>query len=112
MKPLELKARIVHLLTDRLARMGMSESDLSDDMDLVRSGLLDSLAFIDLITALEKEAGKELDQMRLWTVRMPPRSADLRPCSSESGRAYRIAHRARHGRSISDSCGIVGGTDV
>ena len=61
MKPLELKARIVHLLTDRLARIGMSESDLSDDMDLVRSGLLDSLAFIDLITALEKEAGKELD---------------------------------------------------
>ena len=61
MAPHELRANIVQLLTDRLARMGMSENDLTEDLDLVRSGLLDSLAFIDLITALEKLAGKELD---------------------------------------------------
>ena len=61
MTPHELRSNIVQILTERVARMGMSPSDLTDDLDLVRSGLLDSLAFIDLVTALEKVAGIELD---------------------------------------------------
>lgn len=48
-------------LTDRLVRLGMAPDDLTDDLDLVRSGLLDSLAFIDLVAALEGATGRQVD---------------------------------------------------
>ena len=39
----------------------MSTSELTDDLDLLRSGLLDSLGFVDLVVDLEKRTGKEVD---------------------------------------------------
>lgn len=49
-----------HLLP-RAQRLGLSARDLSPDLDLVRSGLLDSLGFVDLIADLERELGVQVD---------------------------------------------------
>ncbi|MDX9749532.1 MAG: acyl carrier protein [Flavobacteriales bacterium] len=57
----ELTERVRTLLADRLVRIGMRADELDEDLDLVRSGLLDSLAFIDLVAALEQEAGRQVD---------------------------------------------------
>ena len=48
----------------RLVRLGLSPSDLTDDLDLVRSGVLDSLGFVDLIADLESATGKRVDLER------------------------------------------------
>jgi acyl carrier protein len=57
----ELRALVVQRLADRLRRLGLDESDLADDLDLVRSGVLDSLGFVDLITDLERTTGRTID---------------------------------------------------
>jgi acyl carrier protein len=59
-----LRSAIAQRLAQRLARLGLSSSDLTDDLDLVRSGVLDSLGFVDLIADLEKETGKRVDLER------------------------------------------------
>lgn len=56
-----LRSTIAERLTPRLARLGLSPSDLTDDLDLVRSGVLDSLGFVDLIADLENATGKQVD---------------------------------------------------
>lgn len=56
-----VQALIRQQLSDRLVRLGMAPGDLTDDLDLVRSGLLDSLAFIDLVAALENATGRQVD---------------------------------------------------
>lgn len=57
----ELHTLIVRHLADRLVRLGVLERELDKDFDLVRSGLLDSLGFIDLVAALEESTGKQVD---------------------------------------------------
>jgi len=57
----ELKAEIHAQLTTRLSRLGMKASEVDDELDLVRTGLLDSLGFIDLVAALEDVTGKQVD---------------------------------------------------
>ena len=56
-----VRSAIAHRLAQRLARLGLSPNDLTDDLDLVRSGVLDSLAFVDLIADLESTTGKRID---------------------------------------------------
>lgn len=56
-----VQALIRQQLSDHLVRLGMGPGDLTDDLDLVRSGLLDSLAFIDLVAALENATGRQVD---------------------------------------------------
>lgn len=56
-----LRAAIADRLTQRLARLGLTPDDLTDDLDLVRSGILDSLGFVDLIAGLEEHTGKQVD---------------------------------------------------
>ncbi len=57
----ELHAIIVKHLADRLVRLGIDDRELVKGFDLVRSGLLDSLGFIDLVVSLEKATGREVD---------------------------------------------------
>lgn len=57
----QLHALVRELLAGRLRMLGMGPSDLADDLDLVRSGLLDSLAFVDLLAALEQRTGRRID---------------------------------------------------
>ena len=47
----------------RAARLGMHADELNDELDLLRSGLLDSLGFVDLVVELEKRCGREVDLM-------------------------------------------------
>lgn len=61
MKNTELRALVAGRLSDRLRRLGLDESDLTNELDLVRSGVLDSLGFVDLITDLEHATGRTID---------------------------------------------------
>ncbi len=54
-------ALIIDRIRDRLIRLGMQESEVTADLDLVRSGVLDSLSFVDLIGDLESASGKQVD---------------------------------------------------
>lgn len=54
-------AMVEELLAGRLEALGVGRNDLTDDLDLVRSGLLDSLAFVDLLAALEQRTGRQID---------------------------------------------------
>ncbi len=56
-----VRSAITERLKQRLARLGLSPGDLTDDLDLVRSGVLDSLGFVDLIADLENATGKQVD---------------------------------------------------
>lgn len=57
----QLQGLILRHLADRMVRLGVHEGELVRGFDLVRSGLLDSLAFIDLVAALEQATGKQVD---------------------------------------------------
>lgn len=56
-----MKELIEARLSARLLRLGLSTDDLRDDLDLVRSGILDSLGFVDLIAELEQATSKQVD---------------------------------------------------
>ena len=57
----ELHGLIVEKLGARPARLGLRSSEITADLDLVRSGVLDSLGFVDLITELETVVGKQVE---------------------------------------------------
>jgi acyl carrier protein len=57
----ELLKRVRERLVARAERLGLRADELEGSLDLVRSGLLDSLGFVDLITDLEQEMGREVD---------------------------------------------------
>lgn len=61
MRDHELRAWLADRLKVRLGRLGMNEALLTDDLDLVRNGVLDSLGFVDLIADLETATGKQVD---------------------------------------------------
>lgn len=48
-------------LASRAGRLGLGIEELDGRFDLVRSGLLDSLGFVDLITEMEQVVGREVD---------------------------------------------------
>ena len=56
-----IKAMIIERIRERLARLGMEEREVTNDLDLVRSGVLDSLSFVDLIGELETASGRQVD---------------------------------------------------
>ncbi len=57
----QLNALMIEKLDGRLQRMGFGPDEVSADLDLVRTGVLDSLGFVDLITELEGIVGKQVD---------------------------------------------------
>ena len=57
----KIKDYILGLLNDRLLLFDIDRGELNDDFDLVKSGLLDSMAFIDLVAEAEEEFGVEID---------------------------------------------------
>jgi acyl carrier protein len=59
--PGTINAMILDRIRVRLGRLGMHEHEVTRDLDLVRSGLLDSLSFVDLITDLEVASGRQVD---------------------------------------------------
>ena len=61
MDKMQLRAMVQEKLASRSQRLGLDRTALGDDLDLVRSGLLDSLGFVDLITDLEIALGRQVE---------------------------------------------------
>ena len=60
--PDALRAFVRNYLVDRLASQGRVVSDeLSEDCDLLLSGVIDSLGLLELITAFQEHCGREID---------------------------------------------------
>ena len=57
----EVRDHILDTLSERLVLFDLKPSELNDSFDLVKSGLLDSMAFVDLVAGLEEEFNKEVD---------------------------------------------------
>jgi acyl carrier protein len=57
----EIRKQIIQLLKDKLQRLTIRDSELGDNFDLVKSGLLNSLEFVDLVASLEKSNQLEID---------------------------------------------------
>ena len=60
-KEIEIRNQVMALIRDKLARLSVKESELGYPFDLVKSGLLNSLEFVDLVASLEKENDREID---------------------------------------------------
>lgn len=58
---IEIRKQINELLGEKLARLAVRESELGGNFDLVKSGLLNSLEFVDLVASLEKLNEVEID---------------------------------------------------
>ncbi len=61
MKDKEIREFILELLNSKLLLFDIDRGSLKDDFDIVGSGLLDSMAFIDLIADLEDKFKLQID---------------------------------------------------
>jgi acyl carrier protein len=59
--PEAIRALLLRASAEGLALVGMAPEDVSDDFDLREAGVVDSLGFLELVTALEDQLGIELD---------------------------------------------------
>ena len=57
----DIRTSLMAALSTKLDRIGINPRDLGDDFDLVKSGLVNSLEFVDLVTRLEQEFHCEID---------------------------------------------------
>jgi len=57
----DIKHRLIDLLRPKLERFGVEEKELTPGFDLVKSGFVNSLEFVELVTRLEKHFSIELD---------------------------------------------------
>ena len=57
----ELRKQVMELLRDKLQRIGIRENELGTSFDLVKSGLLNSIEFVDMVASLEKIYFHEID---------------------------------------------------
>ena len=49
-------------IENKLTRLGIGAGELTGDFDLVKSGLLDSMAFVDLVVRIEKQYNIEVNK--------------------------------------------------
>ncbi len=61
----DVTALIVSLVRSMLAKQGVMGAIVRDDADLRSEGLIDSLGFVQLLTALELELGYPIDLAEL-----------------------------------------------
>ena len=57
----DIRKQVMQLLRDKLQRIGIRESELGESFDLVKSGLLNSLEFVDMVASMEKINLHEID---------------------------------------------------
>jgi len=60
-KDKEISEFIIFKLKEKLEQFGIDKSEIKNDFDLVQSGLLDSMSFVDLVTEMEKKFNIEID---------------------------------------------------
>jgi len=71
MTPTEVRTFISKYLAEKLKKQGRDlPSNFSDDSNILRVGLLDSLDFSELLTALSKYCGREIDFAELDAEKM------------------------------------------
>ncbi len=56
-----VRAQLIELLRPKLERFSINEKELTDGFDLVKSGFVNSMEFVELITGLEKHFHIEID---------------------------------------------------
>jgi acyl carrier protein len=56
-----IKEIILDMLAGKLNRLGVARKEISNGFDLVRSGLVSSVEYVDMIAGLEKETGVVVD---------------------------------------------------
>ena len=61
MNKTEISNFILDLISEKLAIFYISRGEVDDDFDLVKSGLLDSMSFIDLLAEIEEKFKLEID---------------------------------------------------
>jgi len=57
----EIRQSLMRQLDKKLNRVGIGENELNAGFDLVKSGLVNSLEFVELVASLEKEFKCEID---------------------------------------------------
>jgi acyl carrier protein len=57
----EVRKQVMELILGKLQRLSISENELGDSFDMVKSGLVNSLEFVDLVASLEKINHHEID---------------------------------------------------
>lgn len=57
----EIKNYIIENLKDKLEQFGINQNEIKKDFDFVQSGLLDSMAFVEMIAGMEQYFGVEID---------------------------------------------------
>jgi len=57
----EVRVYLMSLLSERLALFDIKETEVNESFDLVKSGLLDSMAFVDLVADVEEHYDIEID---------------------------------------------------
>jgi acyl carrier protein len=57
----DIKDFILGRLAEKLNRLGVSPAGIGDGFDLVRSGLVSSVEYVELIAGLEAETGVVID---------------------------------------------------
>lgn len=57
----EIYGFIVARLAEKLSRVGFSEKDLTPGFNLTKSGLLDSMAFVNLVADIENNFNIQVD---------------------------------------------------
>lgn len=60
-KERQIYDHIIFLLHSRLNMLGMDKSTIHPDYDLLKTGLLDSMSFVNLVTAMEKKFNVSID---------------------------------------------------
>jgi acyl carrier protein len=61
MKENKVREFVLEYLHDRLQMLGIHEKEIKGNFDFVQSGLLDSMAFVDLVTSMEEHFDREID---------------------------------------------------
>jgi acyl carrier protein len=57
----DIRKQVMELLRDKLQRIGIRENEFGESFDLVKSGLLNSLEFVDIVASMEKIHDIEID---------------------------------------------------
>ena len=60
-----IKSLIVARLEQSIVEMGLEPAALTDDFDLLTSGVIDSLGIVELISAIEQQLGIAIDLSEL-----------------------------------------------
>jgi acyl carrier protein len=57
----EIKKHILESIRPRLEQLGLKDRDIKPGLDLIQSGFVNSMEFVELVAGIETKAGIEID---------------------------------------------------